>query len=480
MKKISLLLVVLLAAGSASLYGQMMVGTDFSISGDAKATAGYDIDNEAFGFANEANANIKFEVVAKSSSDSGMMGEDGWVGAIYLKDFKIVIDSDEEDSDLRYKAAECQDDSDMNGISEDQQAPADCMKTDTSRSGLVVTEPSITAKLKNGPLFLQIFDVPGNVADLVAAVEDDDNTEGDPMGGRAAESDDVDLDVGVDLDGNGISLGYDGGDALMVAVGITSTQAWDADNPDAGSFAISGDLGVNLGPAGLKLQVVQGLKGEADTVTANDDTGVAGQLTTTFGVVELTAGADVRITNDENTDANPEDESMYFEVGLGADVTLAEVKDDEGMVTASTTFGADYIYSSEQTVASDVKVTLDDTGGLVDRLGLGLTWGLFDITNGEMGHADLTHNDQMDMFVEGSLSYQLDAMGGTLTPAAKLTLNQVDSMDATVGLEVKAVLTGAVPATEFGLMWATSQLTETDTMMADKGAITAWAKITYS
>ena len=139
MKKISLLLVVLLAAGSASLYGQMMVGTDFSISGDAKATVGYDLDKEAFGFKNEANANIKFEVVAKNSSDNGMMGEDGWVGAIYLKDFKIVIDSDDEDSDLRYKA-ECQDDSDMDGISEDQQAPAE-MK-DTSRSGLVVTAPT--------------------------------------------------------------------------------------------------------------------------------------------------------------------------------------------------------------------------------------------------------------------------------------------------------------------------------------------------
>ena len=30
MKKISLLLVVLLAAGSASLYGQMMIGTEFT------------------------------------------------------------------------------------------------------------------------------------------------------------------------------------------------------------------------------------------------------------------------------------------------------------------------------------------------------------------------------------------------------------------------------------------------------------------
>ena len=127
MKKISLLLVVLLAAGSASLYGQMMVGTDFSISGDAKATAGYDLDKEAFGFKNEANANIKFEVVAKNSSDNGMMGEDGWVGAIYLKDFKIIIDSGDEDStDLRYLAAECKDDSDDGWHQEESDPPEDC------------------------------------------------------------------------------------------------------------------------------------------------------------------------------------------------------------------------------------------------------------------------------------------------------------------------------------------------------------------
>ena len=46
----------------------------------------------------------------------------------------------------------------------------------------------------------------------------------------------------------------------------------------------------------------------------------------------------------------------------------------------------------------------------------------------------------MDMLVEGSdLSYQLDAMGGKLTPsAAKLTLNQVDGMDdSTLGLDLE-------------------------------------------
>ena len=498
MKKISLLLVVLLAAGSAGLYGQMAIGTEFKISGDATATVGYDIDDEQFGFKNDFSSNISLALVAESSvNNADMVGMEGWVGTIELNEFKIIIDNDEEDSDLRYKAADCRIDEDGDQIKEDQPNAADCAKDKTSRSKLVVVQPTIVAKLKNGPLFLKIFDKPGSAADLVAAVEDDDNTEGDSdatklNGGRDAESDDGDLDVGLDLDGAGVTLGYDGGEALMVAVGIASTQAWDADNPDAGSFVVSGELAVNLGPAGLKLQVVQGLMGDADTKMKNDDTGVAAELKTTFGVVELTAGADVRITNDEDMDTNPEDESMYFEVGLGAAVTLAEVMDAEGMVTASTKFGADYIYSSEQMVASDVKVTLEDTGGLVDRLGMGLTWGLFDISNGVMDFAasgdqkyvaDMyTHNDQMDMFVEGKLSYKLDAMGGTLTPEATLTLNQIDDMDATVGLTVKAVLADAVPATEFGLQWATSQLTDTDDpmMMADSGTITAWAKISYS
>ena len=64
MKKISLLLVVLLAAGSASLYGQMMIGTEFKISGDATATIGYDIDDEQLGFKNESSSNISLELVA--------------------------------------------------------------------------------------------------------------------------------------------------------------------------------------------------------------------------------------------------------------------------------------------------------------------------------------------------------------------------------------------------------------------------------
>ena len=299
------------------------------------------------------------------------------------------------------------------------------------------------------------------MADLVAAIEDDEDDD------NTAESDDQPNDVATDLDGAGVTLGYDSED-LDVALGITSDEAYDAGTPEDNSFSISADLSVDVGPAKLQLQVVQGLAAAEDMDVEANDTGVAGKLTTTFGDVELSAGADLVMTGDANVADTPEDESLDFEVGMNAGV----------MLTGNTKFEADYVYSSVQSVASDVEVVLEDKSGLVDRLSLGLTWGLFDINNGDADGAP-TENDSMDMQVTGNLGYDLDAMGGTLTPSAELTLSQIDSADATVGLTVKAVLTNAVPATEFGLQWKTATLLDMGDMESEQGAISAWAKITY-
>ena len=513
MKKISLLLVVLLAAGSASLYGQMMIGTEFKISGDATATIGYDIDDEQLGFKNESSSNISLELVAEqSANNSEMVGMEGWVGSIELNDFKIVIDPGHDDAHLHLTTSEIMFIRDVSAGG--AQALADLVKGDPEAEahaqmilaiyadtyivgegrtsnrdaagnltpeaqnkidelidsiiaeldggftqhnhGLLVTTPSIVAKLKNGPLWLQIFDAPANEAGLIDAIENDED------GDNAAESDDGANDVHTDLGGQGVTLGYTTDD-LGVALGISSDQAYDSDN--MGGWVVSADLDVNVGPADLELQVVQGI--QTDDL-GSDDTGVAGKLTTTFGDVAISGGADLVMTGDENMADTAENESLLFEVGLGVDVSL----------TANTMFGADYIYSSKQSVASDVEVVLSDKSGLVDRLSMGLTWGLFDINNGDADGA-ATENDISDMFVKGSLDYQLDAMGGTLTPGAEVTINQVDDGDATVDLTVKAVLTDAVPATEFGLKWNTADLVGIDDAEPQQGTITAWAKITY-
>ena len=443
MKKISLLLVVLLAAGSASLYGQT-IGTEFTVAGNATATVGYNIDNEQFGFKNESDSSIKLELVPEDKVNNGdKVGMEGWVGYIELNDFKIVIDSAEEDTELL--------------LTEDGD-PA------SVRTGLIVTAPSIVAMLKNGPLFLKIFDAPGNEAGLIDAVENDEDDD------NVAESDDQPNDVHMDLSGQGISVGYIAADdSLEVALGITSDEDYDAGTPEDNSFVISADLMVDVGPASVELQVVQGLAAAEDMDAEADDTGVAGKLTTEFGAVKLAAGADLVMTSETNLPETQENEAMEYEFGFSADTEL----------TTNTMFGATYLYSSEQDVASDVEVVLTDEGGLVDRMGMGLTWGLFDINNGDRDAASPTENNLMDMFVTGHLSYDLDAMGGTLTPKAELTLNQVDSMDATVGLTVQAVLKEAVPATEFGMQWKTAKLFDVGEMESEQGTVTAWAKITY-
>ena len=477
MKKLSLLLVVLLAAGSAGLYGQMAIGTNFSISGEATATAGYDIDDEQFGFKNESSANIKIVLVAKQSINNSEMVDmsGGWYGSIELNDFQIVINSDDEDStEFVTTTASVPAGKTMPDPKGVEQAKA--------RSYLYVVEPAIVATLKNGPLWLRIFDAPASKADLIPHIEDDEDDD------RAAESHDADKDVGLDIDGQGVTVGYTTAD-LSLAVGVLSEEAYDSksengviDDPktlyldettaaNEGGFAVSAELKVNVGPATLDLAFVQGLAGD-EPAGKFDNTGVGAKLTTVFGDVSLSAGADVDMSGEDDIAGTDKNEAMDWEAGGNATVTL----------TPNTTLKSDFIVSSLGAVATDVKVNLVDKSGLVESLDMSVTWGLFDITNGtedKLGPADDDVNDKSDLFLEGALDYGLEAMGGKLTSGTTVTINQLDGGDATVGLELRAVLTEAVPATTFGLKWKTAQLVEAGAKAAQSGVITLWTKIKY-
>ena len=144
---------------------------------------------------------------------------------------------------------------------------------------------------------------------------------------------------------------------------------------------------------------------------------------------------------------------------------------------------ADFITSSVNVVATDVAVELTDKSGLVESLDMSLKWGMFDINGGDDAEgAAMTENDLSDLFVQGKLDYGIEALGGTLTPGTTVTVNQLDgSEDHTyVGLEVRAVLTGAVPATTFGLKWATDRLVDSGaTAEAEQGTVSLWTKIVY-
>lgn len=451
MKKLSLLLVVLLAAGSAGLYGQMAIGTNFEISGNATATAGYNLESEKFGFKNEFDSSIKIVLVAEQSTNNADMVDmsGGWYGSIELNDFQIVIDSDDEDS-TEFVVTE--------SMMMDDGTSTEAEK---DRTDLYVVAPDIVATLKNGPLWLKIFDAPSNEADKIAHIEDDEDDD------RKSESHDDGNDVGINLDGQGITVGYTTTD-LSFSVGITSDE--DYESAEEGSFVVSADLDVNVGPAGLELSFVQGLANEDDTDDDKDDTGVGALLTTDFGDVSLSAGADVHMSGDADDADTTDNEAMDMDFGANATVTL----------TPNTTLTSDYIFSTIESVASDVKVVISDDNGLVENLSMALTWGLFDITGGDSADSAAADvNDQSDLFVEGKLDYALEGMGGTITPGTTVSVDQVDGGDAIVGLEVRAVLTDAIPATEFGLKWKTDQLVDSGELASESGIVTLWTKITY-
>ncbi|MCY4432899.1 MAG: hypothetical protein OXE45_04410, partial [bacterium] len=412
----------------------MAIGTNFSLTGDATATAGYDIDDQVFGFKNAFSSNIKLELVAEQSSHKPDEMMSGWYGSIELNKFKIIIDHDEEETELLQTASG---------------DPA------SVRSKLWVVEPEIVATLKNGPLFMRIYAAPSNKADLVAHIENDEDDD------HMAEGNDDADDVGSEINkGHGITLGYDTDD-LDLAIGISSEEEFSEGDEHtdstytAGPYAVSADLGVNVGPAKLDVSFAQGLKNNEDTTPNIDDdnTGIGAKLTTTFGDIELSGGVDVEMTGDtDNPDTTDVNEQMDWETGANAKVAL----------TPNTKLMADFIFSTKQLVATDVEVELVDKNGLVESLDMSVKWGLFDINGGKPDPILKVDNHLSDLFVEGKLDYGLEALGGKLTPGTTVTVNQLDgSEDHTyVGLELRAVLTEAVPATTFGLKWATDRLVD--------------------
>ena len=114
------------------------------------------------------------------------------------------------------------------------------------------------------------------------------------------------------------------------------------------------------------MQFVQGLasdnpsdyKAAAPTKTKWDNTGVGALLTTDFGDVSLSVGADVEMTGDEDLEGTDRNESMDFDAGANATVTL----------TPNTSLKSNFLHSSKSGAATDVEVVLSDKGGLVDKL----------------------------------------------------------------------------------------------------------------
>ena len=442
MKKIALLLAFLLVAGSASLFAQMMVGTEFEISGKGTVTFGYDLDSGFSGFQNAFASDITVNLVAKDSSDND--SGSGWRGVVELADFSVVIGADD----------------------------------------VVTTDPTVTATITNDVITVQVFNHPGNAPSKIANVEDDADDD------FAAEDDEADVAPDFAEDG-GFSVKYHT-DPVDITLGATTTTDWTAEHD---GWALSGAIKATFDPVTVDVAFAQTFPVDLTATTFADagSTGIGSLVSATFGPATVSAGLDVLL----ETDADPDTTESAVDVGAGVDLEVVDGVDigaDLIYGTSATDDGA-----GGTTAATSMDIELDVALGLVDGLDVTFLLGLYDLAaaqsvNGTAATvadltdvADPTNDGVQDTRIAVDISYAMDALGGTATLAAGLDMSQVnanvlvDGGSSTIGMDLSVTLAGIIANTEMGLSYANDALTETSVGAADEdgGLVKLWTTVSY-
>lgn len=137
MRKVTLLTAVLLCFGLVGAFGQddgMMTttGVEFSISGNASATWGVDLDEGNHGFSNSAEFDLEWTLVEETTEEKG---EGTVYGYIQFDGFAVNFDPEFPDDN-----------------------PGNALNADTydSQQTITVTSPEITAHVKLGPAYLDV------------------------------------------------------------------------------------------------------------------------------------------------------------------------------------------------------------------------------------------------------------------------------------------------------------------------------------
>jgi len=445
MKKIALLLAFLLVAGSASLFAQMMVGTEFEISGKGTVTFGYDLDSGFSGFQNAFASDITVNLVAKDSSDNDSGMGSGWRGVVELADFSVVIGADD----------------------------------------VVTTDPTVTATITNDVITVQVFNHPGNAPSKIANVEDDKDAK------FAAEDDEADVAPDFPEDG-GFSVKYHT-DAADITLGATTTTDWTVEHD---GWALSGAIDATFDPVTVDVAFAQTFPVDltATTFAEAGSTGIGSLVSATFGPATVSAGIDVLLGG---TDTDPDTTDSAVDVGAGVDLAVVDGVD----------IGADLIYGTSATddgaggttAATSMDIELDVALGLVDGLDVTFLLGLYDLaaaasvgstaaTKADLTTAtDPTNDGVQDTRIAADISYAMDALGGTATLAAGLDISEVnanvlaDGGSSTIGMDLSVTLAGIIANTEMGLSYANLALTETSVGAADEdgGLVKLWTTVSY-
>jgi hypothetical protein len=391
MKKFTLVLALLVAVGLVTATGQDLAAT---VSGSATATIGYDIDAGAFGIVNSATSDVTLTV---SSFDSDNIIEGGWRGEVSLTGMNIAFDYA---GGTDFVTGVTGTDS---GTSDDDALPDEDIDVATGNNGLIVTAPTVTAKITNGSTYIQIAALDGFSTGFAAPVEDDGSD-------ISVEGDDDDIAVDLSDGTGGLTFGMAAGPATITVFFATETGYDGEDAADNANFLVGTDIGLTAGPATIDLEVVRGIG--VDEILG-------------LGVnVGLTAGpATIGVAFDSTI---PEEEDLEFEVRLDADIAVGDLS-----------AAVDLFYGDENL---DVEISSSPSFG---SIGLSFLLGLYDLTA------------TLGWGVDLGVTYAVNDLIGLAVDFA------VDSASV-VPISVAATITDIIPNVVMVAKWATSDIsTET-------------------
>lgn len=371
MKKITLVITLLLALGLIAATAQELKPT-FDVS--ATSTFGVDLDTMSFGFANGFSSKMTLTLIPKATAASDK-AESGWYGWIELKDFTLTIV----------------------GLNSAAKNVAVGNATTTT-----ATAPAVTARVVNGPMYIQIWAGDDFATGFVTPVQNSGSA-------LAAEGTEAGIASNLADGSGGLIFGYVA-DMFTVKLFAATGTDWTTTSADNNQFLVGTDAQVKAGPATIDLAVAKAFNISSDAL------GLAAKVALVTGPLTSYVAMDSAYTT-----------AFAWEVGAGTKGTF-------GPVTA----GLDIDYSATLFFDAEVnaKFALGDfvptvVVGVYNIGGTTIRWiGTLGATYTMGTTAKVTASTGMDSYGDLPLTLQLDL---TVIPKTTFTIKYVSTslMDAT-------------------------------------------------
>jgi len=404
MKKITLALVLLLSIGLVAVSAQELTAT---VSGSATATIGFDIDASAFGMVNSAVSDVSLVLASGSAATEAA---DGWYGMVSLASFKIALDY-AGGADFATAVTGDEVDGDTDAIVDDN------IVLTLADSGVIVTAPTVTAKITDGTTYVQIYALDGFATGFATEVEND---------GSDISVEGADTDIAIDLAGGtgGFTFGTVVGPATIKVFFATLTGYDGADSADNGKFYVGSDITLDFSPASVSIEVVRGI-GTEETLGLSAKTSVAA------GPATIGIAFDSSYATAFAWEARADIDLAFGDYGVGVDVFYA-TSDIDVEVSTAPAFGP---------------VALKVLFGLYDLTSVGgINWGV------DLG-ATFTVNDMM-----------------------KATLDTAYDSAGVIPVTLKFIVTNPIPNVTITAGWVTADIAAATANMGDFSVAT---KISY-